>query len=133
MWRCRSVECDAVMIAKIARLLRTPAHGKIGRVGADDAADRTDVGRNHAAVRQDAGFDYRKKDRHRVEAIHHPIFQISEGSLSMLWCALALRNHLHFADRGRDVHYWAPPAQNRTCGFPAYGSHLGWLTAKRSL
>src|SRR5229473_5653942 len=32
-------------------------------------------------------------------------------------------------DRGRDVHYWAPPAQNRTCGFPAYGSHLGWVTA----
>jgi hypothetical protein len=30
-------------------------------------------------------------------------------------------------------HYWAPRAQNRTCGFPAYGSHLGWLTAKRSL
>jgi hypothetical protein len=25
-----------------------------------------------------------------------------------------------------------PPAQNRTCGFPAYGSHLGCLTAKRS-
>jgi UDP-N-acetylglucosamine 1-carboxyvinyltransferase len=26
-------------------------------------------------------------------------------------------------------HYWAPPAQNRTCSFPAYGSHLGCLTA----
>jgi hypothetical protein len=25
------------------------------------------------------------------------------------------------------------PAQIRTCGFPAYGSHLGCLTAKRSL
>src|SRR5438874_12701948 len=36
-------------------------------------------------------------------------------------------------DRGRDVHYCTPPAQNRTCGFPAYGSHLGCLTAKRSL
>src|SRR6476660_9287365 len=34
-------------------------------------------------------------------------------------------------DRGRDAHRWAPPAQNRTCGFPAYGSHLGCLTAKR--
>ena len=32
-------------------------------------------------------------------------------------------------DCGRDAHYWAPPAQNRTCGFPAYGSHLGCLTA----
>jgi hypothetical protein len=28
-------------------------------------------------------------------------------------------------NRGRDAHYWAPPAQNRTCGIPAYGSHLG--------
>ena len=35
--------------------------------------------------------------------------------------------------RGRDAHYSAPPAQNRTCGFPAYGSHLGCLTAKRCL
>ena len=32
-------------------------------------------------------------------------------------------------DCGRDAHYWAPPAQNRTCSFPAYGSHLGCLTA----
>jgi hypothetical protein len=27
--------------------------------------------------------------------------------------------------RGRDASYLAPPAQIRTCGFPAYGSHLG--------
>jgi hypothetical protein len=53
----KPVECDAVVIAKIARLLRTPAHGKIGRAGADDAADRTDAGRNHAAVRQGADPD----------------------------------------------------------------------------
>ena len=39
----------------------------------------------------------------------------------------------HPIDCGRDVHYWTPPAQIRTCGFPAYGSHLGCLTAKRSL
>jgi len=26
-------------------------------------------------------------------------------------------------DRGRDAHYWAPPAQIRTCGIPAYGSY----------
>ena len=32
-------------------------------------------------------------------------------------------------DCGRDAHYWAPPAQNRTCSFPVYGSHLGCLTA----
>src|SRR5271156_6220482 len=31
--------------------------------------------------------------------------------------------------RGRDAHYWAPPAQIHTCGFPACGSYLRWLTA----
>jgi len=35
--------------------------------------------------------------------------------------------------RGRDASYLAPPAQSRTSGFPAYGSHLGCVTAKRSL
>ena len=35
-------------------------------------------------------------------------------------------------NRGRDAHYWAPPAQNRTGGIPAYGSHLGCLTRKRT-
>src|SRR4051794_21434446 len=35
--------------------------------------------------------------------------------------------------RGRDADHSAPPAQNRTGGFPAYGSHLGCVTAKRSL
>ena len=30
------------------------------------------------------------------------------------------------AGRGRDASYLAPPAQIRTCGFPAYGSHLGY-------
>jgi hypothetical protein len=34
--------------------------------------------------------------------------------------------------RTRDAHYWAPPAQIRTCGLPAYGSYLGCLTAKRT-
>ena len=36
-------------------------------------------------------------------------------------------------DCGRDAHYWAPPAQNRTCGIPASGSHLGCWTARRWL
>ena len=35
-------------------------------------------------------------------------------------------------DRGRDAHYWAPPAQNRTGPIKASGSHLGYLTAKRT-
>src|SRR5262249_3075711 len=32
--------------------------------------------------------------------------------------------------RGRDASYLAPPAQIRTCSFPAYGSYLGCVTAK---
>ncbi len=35
--------------------------------------------------------------------------------------------------RGRNVHYWTPTAQIRTCGFPAYGSCLRCLTAKRRM
>jgi hypothetical protein len=34
------------------------------------------------------------------------------------------------SDRGRDTYCYAPPAQNRTCGFPASGFHLGYLTIK---
>ena len=37
------------------------------------------------------------------------------------------------SDRGRDGHYWLPPAQIRTCAIYAYGSHLGCLAANRSL
>ena len=33
--------------------------------------------------------------------------------------------------RGRDASYLAPPAQTRTRSFPAYGSHLGYLTENR--
>src|SRR6201993_5385214 len=47
----------------------------------------------------------------------------SSRSRSIL--AASLASH----DCGRDPHYWAPPAQIRTCSFPAYGSHLGCLTA----
>ena len=36
-------------------------------------------------------------------------------------------------NRGRDTHYWAPPAQNRAGPIRALGSHLGCLTAKRTL
>jgi hypothetical protein len=43
------------------------------------------------------------------------------------------RHGTRLNDCGRDDHYWAPPAQNRTCGIPASGSHLGCLTAKRWL
>src|SRR6266702_4150561 len=40
------------------------------------------------------------------------------------------RTSLRLAHRsGRDAIFIAPPAQNRTGGFPAYGSHLGCMTA----
>jgi len=34
--------------------------------------------------------------------------------------------------RGRVAHYWAPPAQIRTCGIPAYGSYRESVTPDRS-
>ena len=34
-------------------------------------------------------------------------------------------------ERGRDAHYWAPPAQIRTCPIKAFGSHLGLMTARQ--
>ena len=37
----------------------------------------------------------------------------------------------HITGRGRDASYLAPPAQIRTCNFPAYGSYLGCVTLKR--
>src|SRR5262249_1472825 len=43
--------------------------------------------------------------------------------------AYEVSNHCRSRDCGRDAHYWAPPAQNRTCSFPASGSHLGCWTA----
>ena len=36
------------------------------------------------------------------------------------------------AYRGRDGHYWPPPAQIRTRPTKASGSYLGYLTSKRS-
>ena len=36
------------------------------------------------------------------------------------------------AYRGRDGHYWPPPAQIRTRPTKASGSYLGCLTSKRS-
>src|SRR5208283_2859953 len=47
-------------------------------------------------------------------------------------CTYQGGNYWTLFNRGRDGHYWAPPAQIRTCGLPAYGSYLGCLTAKRT-
>jgi hypothetical protein len=62
--------------------------------------------------------------------------QAARGSAPAARCAALLTRPVppwpsEGVDRGRDAHYCAPPAQIRTCGFPAYGSHLGCLTAKR--
>ena len=43
------------------------------------------------------------------------------------------RRQRHQRYRGRDTHCWMPPAQIPAGVFHAPGSHLGYLTAKRSL
>ena len=54
---------------------------------------------------------------------------LSDSAMAGLVLACPGHPRLFFSlsvrDRGRDAHYWAPPAQNRTCGFPASSSHLG--------
>ncbi len=55
------------------------------------------------------------------------------GLLGLTWTRLAPADRasvLAPSRSGRDAIFIAPPAQNRTCGFPAYGSHLGCVTAK---
>jgi hypothetical protein len=52
------------------------------------------------------------------------------GLLGLTWAGLAPADRASFtwrpSFRGRDASYLAPPAQIRTCGFPAYGSYLGY-------
>ena len=48
------------------------------------------------------------------------------------WVRPEMVVEVSYVDCGRDAHYWSPPAQNRTCGIPASGSHLGCLTANLS-
>src|SRR5262249_25197021 len=58
-----------------------------------------------------------------------PQLQISNRELVEKWVEFNELRAISFPQeaklRGRDASYLAPPAQNRTCGFPAYGSHLG--------
>ena len=50
-----------------------------------------------------------------------------QGTVSGLFSAISgCEQSQQTACRGRDASYLAPPAQIRTCGFPAYGSHLGY-------
>src|SRR4029077_3284944 len=52
----------------------------------------------------------------------------TKRTLPLTWAGLAPAgsHQLCLAGRGRDASYLAPPAQIRTCSFPAYGSHLGY-------
>ena len=55
------------------------------------------------------------------------ITQIVQGKRSITGdTALRLGHWFGTSGRGRDASYLAPPAQTRTCSFPAYGSHLGY-------
>jgi hypothetical protein len=49
-------------------------------------------------------------DGHEVQALRASSFWLNDFSESSM-----------LRDCGRDVHYWTPPAQIRTCRFPAYG------------
>ncbi len=57
------------------------------------------------------------------------IYEVENGKIAKAWFKMGPPRLL--CDRGRDAHHCAPPAQNRTGGIPAYGSHLGCLTANR--
>src|ERR1700736_2088907 len=70
--------------------------------------------------------------RHRCRLTQH---SPPGGLLGLTWAGLAPADRASFAwrlRRGRDASCLAPPAQIRTCGFPAYGSHLGCVTAKQT-
>ena len=67
--------------------------------------------------------------RHRRLTQH----SLPGGLLGLTWAGLAPADRASFAwrlRRGRDTSHLAPPAQIRTCSFPAYGSYLGCVTAK---
>jgi hypothetical protein len=51
----------------------------------------------------------------------------TKRTLLLTWAGYRLdRTSFAAGGRGRDASYLAPPAQIRTCSFPAYGSHLGY-------
>src|SRR5216684_2796392 len=57
-------------------------------------------------------------------------FEVGVLAPSFLDNCLPLINRPDSTCCGRDASYLAPPAQIRTCSFPAYGSYLGCETAK---
>src|SRR5271157_2097008 len=59
--------------------------------------------------------------------------QTGSSGLDWLQKAPMLPDWLFRPRRGRDASYLAPPAQIRTCSFPAYGSHLGYPRRRRAV
>jgi hypothetical protein len=63
----------------------------------------------------------RRFDGACVTSAYHPIAAVQLTSWHFALCQTQTSRRF----RGRDASYLAPPAQIRTSGFPAYGSHLG--------
>jgi hypothetical protein len=61
-----------------------------------------------------------------AEAVVAEVAEVAANTRSQIeYLAAGVTRRRIDAVRGRDASYLAPPAQIRTCGFPAYGSHLG--------
>lgn len=66
------------------------------------------------------------------------LFEEATGFLNDEYCQSGSRSsqrtwkNVASAYRGRDTHYWTPPAQIPAGAIRAPGSHLGCLAAKRS-
>src|SRR5258708_7055355 len=79
-------------------------------------------------------FDHFRRSQLELETLNLPVGVLHFAEvLSQVSKWVCQVEQLAGSDRGRDVRYRTPPAQIRTCGFPAYGSHRGCLTAKRTL
>ena len=105
--------------------LAAPLIARLAEAGetrfADEAVWQAHLGRLGIVSPPEAG----------LAVIQDPVQIAIEGAQ---WGSIHARGFLRDAvvlNRGRNAHYWAPPAQNRTGGIPAYGSHLGCLTRKR--
>jgi hypothetical protein len=63
---------------------------------------------------------------------HATFADFKAAALTFLREEVPRKWHIYCDHRGREPGYPGPPAQIRTGSFPAYGSYLGCLTAKRS-
>jgi hypothetical protein len=51
--------------------------------------------------------------------VSHLMVTIRHCHANRVWHVLRIETTTNNVDRGRDTHYWVPPAQNRTGGIPA--------------